>query len=64
MTRHFSRHFFSGLIIAGICAMVLTGCGRKGAPELPASALIENEKGDMVPKPKPDKPFILDRLIK
>jgi|GEM_PF-1731673 len=65
MARHFSGRFLAGLAAAGIAGMVLlTGCGRKGALERPSSAMTENEKGDPVPKPGEDKPFILDRLIK
>nr|WP_320411408.1 lipoprotein [Candidatus Tokpelaia sp.] len=47
-----------------IGAAAVAGCGRRGAPELPPSAYMQNEKGQMVKKPQPDKPFILDKLIK
>jgi len=48
----------------GICAIVLTGCGRKGALEPPPSATIELDNGQKIEKPKEDRPFILDRLIR
>lgn len=58
------RQGLACLVITGVLGMVLTGCGRRGALELPASAMVENEKGDMVRKPAADKPFMLDPLIK
>lgn len=54
----------AGLVIFAICGVALAGCGRKGPLEPPPSAMIENSNGKMVEKPKEDKPFILDRLIK
>jgi len=51
----------AALSLAGVS---LSGCGRRGAPELPPSAYMQNDKGQQVKKPRPDKPFILDRLIK
>lgn len=58
-----TRRFLAGLVIASISGMIVTGCGRKGDLEPPASLLMENEKGQMVEKPRPDRPFILDPLI-
>jgi len=52
----------AAIIIIGVAAVA--GCGRRGAPELPPSAYMQNEKGQQVKKPQPDKPFILDKLIK
>lgn len=51
------------LALAALSAAMLGGCGRRGAPELPPSAFIQNDKGQQVKKPQADKPFVLDRLI-
>jgi len=68
MTRYlpgyFHGCFLAGLVIAGVCVMALTGCGRRGALEPPPSAMMENEKGEMVRKAREDKPFILNPLIR
>jgi len=52
-----------------LCVLALSGCGRKGALEPPPSTRIESgvetENGaPEQPTQQPDKPFILDRLIK
>lgn len=52
------------VLLISFCGSFLAGCGRKGAVELPSSSMIENDKGEMVEKPKEDKPFILDSLIR
>jgi len=54
----------SSLIMLSICLSMIAGCGRKGPLEPPPSSLIQDSSGKMVEKPKLDKPFILDRLIK
>lgn len=54
----------TGLIIVTICGAALAGCGRKGPLEPPPSSMIENADGKKVEKPKENKPFILDGLIK
>jgi|GEM_PF-1631979 len=51
------------LAALSLCAVPLSGCGRNGAPELPPSAYMKNDKGQMVKKPKPNTPFFLDKLI-
>jgi len=58
------KKFLLPAAAAIICIVAVSGCGRRGAPELPPSAYMQNDKGQMVKKPRPDKPFILDRLIK
>lgn len=50
--------------LASLAGGFLAGCGRKGALEPPPSSMIENDKGEKVPKPKEDRPFILDPLIR
>ncbi|EJF90997.1 LPS translocon maturation chaperone LptM [Bartonella tamiae] len=52
------------LIIVFFFSAVLSACGRKGPLEPPPSSMVENAQGKIVEKPKEDKPFILDRLIK
>jgi len=52
------------LIAFTFLSLALSGCGRKGAVEPPPSIMIENEKGEKQMRPKQDKPFILDRLIR
>lgn len=54
----------AGLMIVTICGVALACCGRKGPLEPPPSTMVEDANGNMVQKPKVDKPFILDRLIK
>ncbi|WP_455474090.1 LPS translocon maturation chaperone LptM [Bartonella sp. B30(2025)] len=51
-------------IIILVSSIVLFGCGRKGALELPSSAVKKTTQRTFVDKNKTDKPFILDRLIK
>lgn len=58
-----TRQLLAVMAVFGVCAIVLTGCGRKGALEPPPSATIETDNGQRVEKPKEDRPFILDRLI-
>lgn len=58
------KKYLSSLIMLSICLFMTLGCGRKGQLEPPTSTLVQNSSGKMVEKPKPDKPFILDRLIK
>lgn len=43
--------------------VVIVGCGRKGALELPSLTTVEPSQGAFVSERKTDKPFILDRLI-
>ncbi|CAM1630898.1 Prokaryotic lipoprotein-attachment site [Bartonella apihabitans] len=54
----------TGLVVVTICGVALAGCGRKGPLEPPPSTMIEDSNGKMVQKPKVEKPFILDPLIK
>ncbi|GAA5108123.1 LPS translocon maturation chaperone LptM [Bartonella jaculi] len=44
-------------------SIIIVGCGRKGALELPPSTVADSSQGTFVPQGKTDKPFILDRLI-
>ena len=60
------------LLLAG--AIGLTGCGRRGLPEAPSAAVTTAQPGATgvqpaspatpVTSPKPDKPFILDPLLR
>lgn len=52
----------SVLLIAALAAM-LAACGRKGPLEPPPSAVVTDEQGHTKPKPKEDKPIILDKLL-
>lgn len=58
------KKILTGCMIVSFCGLTLVGCGRKGMMEPPASSMIENSQGKMVEKPKENKPFFLDRLIK
>ncbi|GGA90948.1 MULTISPECIES: LPS translocon maturation chaperone LptM [Brucella] len=58
-----SRFSISTLIIAIGVASVLSACGRRGPLEPPPTAVVTDENGHTKPKPKEDKPFILDKLI-
>lgn len=51
------------LIIVLFFNVVIVGCGRKGALELPSLTTMEPSQGAFVSERKTDKPFILDRLI-
>lgn len=55
---------------AAICVLMLAlvaGCGRRGAPELPASALDAPRAPIYAPEPEgptaPDRPFVGDRIL-
>ncbi|WP_455481931.1 hypothetical protein V4P56_05660 [Bartonella sp. B35(2025)] len=43
--------------------IVIVGCGRKGALELPSSIGVNPSQGVFISQNKADKPFILDWLI-
>ncbi|WP_455476174.1 LPS translocon maturation chaperone LptM [Bartonella sp. B17] len=51
-------------LIVLFCSVILVGCGRKGALELPPSTVEKTTQKIFVDKSKTDKLFILDRLIK
>ncbi|UTO28352.1 LPS translocon maturation chaperone LptM [Bartonella harrusi] len=51
------------LTIVLLGSVVIVGCGRKGALELPPSAVVDSSQGSSVPQSKADEPFVLDRLI-
>ncbi|MEN5249015.1 LPS translocon maturation chaperone LptM [Brucella pseudintermedia] len=53
---------YSVLLIAALSA-TLAACGRKGPLEPPPSAVVTDEQGHTKPKPKEDKPIILDKLL-
>nr|CDP79316.1 putative small periplasmic lipoprotein [Bartonella schoenbuchensis]CDP79554.1 putative small periplasmic lipoprotein [Bartonella schoenbuchensis] len=57
------RAILKNLIIVLFFNVVIVGCGRKGALELPSSTTVESSQGAFVSERKADKPFILDRLI-
>ncbi|RCS22445.1 hypothetical protein DUT91_18790 [Phyllobacterium salinisoli] len=57
------RSFISTLLLAAALGSALSACGRRGDLEPPPSAVITDENGHTKPKPKEDKPFILDKLI-
>ncbi|VEJ44549.1 LPS translocon maturation chaperone LptM [Bartonella vinsonii] len=44
-------------------SVMIVGCGRKGALELPPATMMDSSKEASVSQSKADKPFILDRLI-
>lgn len=65
------RTIFGRIAIAGllVAAVGLAGCGRKGALEAPPGATLQTVAPEAVEAPgqqppKPDKPFILDGLIR
>ncbi|MCZ2157862.1 lipoprotein [Bartonella sp. 220] len=51
------------LTIVLLGSIMIIGCGRKGALELPPAKVMDSSKGATVSQSKADKPFILDRLI-
>ncbi|WP_019219317.1 LPS translocon maturation chaperone LptM [Bartonella florencae] len=52
------------LTIVLLGGIVLVGCGRKGALEMPPLDVQKPVKGASIAKSEEDKAFILDRLIK
>jgi predicted small lipoprotein YifL len=56
-------------VVAGsvLAALALSGCGRKGMPELPPSAAAttqdRSDTGEAPAAKQPDKPFPLDFLL-
>ncbi|WP_144751694.1 MULTISPECIES: LPS translocon maturation chaperone LptM [Bartonella] len=52
------------LTIVLLGGVVMVGCGRKGALEMPPLNVEKPGQGTSVAKGEKDKPFILDRLIK
>jgi hypothetical protein len=68
----FGRAALVGLVLAGLA---LSGCGRRGIPEPPATAGADavnsalpsdpaNPSGGTDEATKPDRPFILDPLVR
>lgn len=57
------RSALSTLLLISALAATLAGCGRKGPLEPPPSSLITDEQGHQKPKPREDKPFILDKIL-
>ncbi|EJF79182.1 hypothetical protein MCQ_00723 [Candidatus Bartonella washoeensis Sb944nv] len=43
--------------------VLLFGCGRKGALELPSSTGVDSSQGAFVPQSTANESFVLDRLI-
>ena len=66
MTRQ-NRKILSAVASIVAISLLISGCGRRGKLEAPASAtIITTDKfGNKITKPAPrqDKPFILDGLI-
>ncbi|GAA5096246.1 LPS translocon maturation chaperone LptM [Bartonella acomydis] len=58
------KSILRSLTIVLLGGIVLIGCGRKGALEMPPSSVQKPVKGESVAKNEDDKAFILDRLIK
>lgn len=57
------RSVLSSMFIIVALGVALSACGRKGPLELPPSAVVTDDQGHTKPKPKENKPFILDKLI-
>ncbi|EJF98265.1 hypothetical protein MEI_00764 [Bartonella vinsonii subsp. arupensis Pm136co] len=51
------------LTIILLGSVMIVGCGRKGALELPPATVGDSLKSASVSQSKADKPFVLDRLI-
>lgn len=65
MERHaIMKKILTSVMVISFCGAALAGCGRKGPMEPPPSSMIENAQGKKVQKPKENKPFFLDFLIK
>ncbi len=66
MTRQ-NRKILSAVASIIAIGLLISGCGRRGTLEAPASATVitTDELGNEIAKPAPrqDKPFILDSLI-
>lgn len=58
-----SRSAISSVLLIAALAATLAACGRKGPLEPPPSAVVTDEQGHTKPKPKVDKPFVLDKLL-
>ena len=65
MSSRFNRAVCATAVL--IAALGLAGCGRKGPPEPPPGAptvKVTRPDGTVEEKPaKPDRPFVLDRLL-
>jgi len=64
------RQIALSAVVIGLAAVALAGCGRKGPLEPPSAAVTTNiaaQQGQQVQTaqtpPKPDRPFVLDRLL-
>lgn len=57
------RSAISSVLLIAALAATLAACGRKGALEPPPSAVVTDDQGRTTPKPKEDKPIILDKLL-
>lgn len=53
-----------GVAALAIVALTVGGCGRKGPLERPTSGAVANSSGQVVQPERPDRPFILDGLIR
>jgi len=59
---------FYCLVVIGVAAAALSACGRKGPLEPPSAAVVTQQRTGQAEQPtqnppKPDRPFILDRLL-
>jgi predicted small lipoprotein YifL len=59
---------FYCLVGIGVASAALSACGRKGPLEPPSAAVVTQQQTGQAaqptqPPPKPDRPFILDRLL-
>lgn len=57
------RSVISSVLLIAALSATLAACGRKGPLEPPPSAIVTDEQGHTKPKPKEDKPIILDKLL-
>ncbi len=57
------RSVLSTALLIAALGGALSACGRKGPLELPPSATVTDDQGRTHPKPKVDKPFVLDKLL-
>ncbi|MBR7652178.1 lipoprotein [Brucella oryzae] len=57
------RSVISSVLLIAALSATLAACGRKGPLEPPPSAVVTDEQGHTKPKPKEDKPIILDKLL-
>ena len=57
------RSAISSVLLIAALSATLAACGRKGPLAPPPSAVVTDEQCHTKPKPKEDKPIILDKLL-